>query len=291
MNVGIIGAGRVGCAFAIGLDRKGVKISSIYNRSAEGQSFLCERLAICEPNDLNETLQKSDILFITVPDAEVECVVKKVISVSASDSLSGKFFFHTSGALDSDALNLVRWQGGIVASLHPIQTFADKKNGWEGLSNIYFGFEGAKEAKSIAKKIVALFDSHMIVVQKENKPLYHATACILSNYVVTLSYIAESLFASAGLQPDDAIKAYLPLLLKTISNVSEMGSIQALTGPIARGDHNTVFDHIKVLEKVSHQYVQVYKELAKITVEMAVEKGSLQKHSAESILALVGEAE
>lgn len=275
MKIGIIGAGRLGCALGAGLNNKNFKIAGIYSKSPESSRFLNEKLNCNFENNIQTTIENSDMIFITVSDAFIETVACEIQTKSDSIDISKKTFLHCSGALSSDALTPIKSKGGFIGALHPIQTFADREDGYKGLDGICFGFEGDNEAIKPAQEIVNAFDGRILMIEKNNKPLYHAAGCILSNYVVTLTYLAENLFKKIGIEPDVGVKAFMPLMENTVKNIAALGSSKALTGPISRGDANVVESHIAALNEKSPEISEIYSMLGKIALEMAVKRGGI----------------
>ncbi|MCX7922193.1 MAG: F420-dependent NADP oxidoreductase [Clostridia bacterium] len=286
MRFGVIGAGKLGCALAIGLHRKGYEISGVCSRNEESVTFLGNILGKRFNNNLGDTVKSSDVVFITVPDTQLESVAGNIGSLVDGESLQGKVFLHCSGALTSDVLTSISSRA-YIGSLHPIQTFADREKGWTGLDGISFGFEGCVEAEGCAFSIVKIFNGNMITIRKEDKPVYHAAACMLSNYTVALCYMAEKLFDSIGIEPAAGINAFLPLVEKTVDNIKALGSEGALTGPISRGDGNVVGEHIKSLNLKCPQVLEVYKIMGTTTVELALKKGSITCENAEILKKLL----
>lgn len=287
LKIGIIGSGHVGCSFALGLKNKGLVISGVYSKTKSSFEYICRLLKTNYINDLNSTIGNSDLVLITVSDSEIRNVVSEIINIVDAKDIVNKNFFHCSGALTSEELQPLNILGAYTASFHPIQTFPDKEDSWRGLQNIYFGFEGCIEARAYAEKIINIFESHMIEVSKENKPIYHAIACILSNYIVTLSHVAEKLFETVGIESATGIKAFMPLMQQTVKNINNLGSIDALTGPIARGDCNVIKGHVEALKTACPECLDIYKELGKATVNLAVEKNSITNNRANEIKILL----
>jgi predicted short-subunit dehydrogenase-like oxidoreductase (DUF2520 family) len=287
LKVGIIGAGKLGCSIAIGLQNSGFEITGVCSKSQESHKYLADRLNISVDNSLAKTVKDSEVVFITVPDGEIEKVALQISSMVPDTDIYRKTFFHCSGALTSDVLSQIAKQGGYTGSFHPIQTFADRESGWGGLQNIYFGFEGDREAENCATIIVNAFNGNIISVKKENKPLYHAAACILSNYMVTLSFAAGELFENIGIDPVVGIRAFKPLIDKTLDNISRLGIKGALTGPISRGDSGVIGEHLKALEEKKPDLINIYKALGNKTVELAIEKGSITTENAEKLYSIL----
>ncbi|MEN8904873.1 MAG: Rossmann-like and DUF2520 domain-containing protein [Clostridiales bacterium] len=281
-KTGLIGAGKVGCSIAIGLKKKNIELSGIYTKSQGSLDYLNDKLNTNFRNDLENTVESSEVIFIATSDSELEYITRQIINLKEI-SIKGKCFFHLSGALDSDELNLLNWQGAFTGSLHPIQTFANKKEGWKGLENIYFGFEGSLEARKIAAKFATLFEGYILLIKKDAKRLYHIAACFISNYLVSLAYTSEKLFELAGIDKKVGLDAFEPLVKNTLENIYKMGTVNALTGPVSRGDINTIAEHISSLHKNNSDLLDLYNSLGKITTEIAYKKKTIDKYSLEKM--------
>lgn len=283
LKIGIIGAGRVGCALALGMKSKGYTIAGICSRNTATLEFLRESLKYEFATEIPEVVGEADTIFITVPDSYIEETAQKIAYKAGQEGISGKTFFHCSGSLTSEVLKPLILNGGYAASMHPVQTFADFNNGWKGLDGIYFGFEGCKEAEGIAKSISNDFNGRLLIMKLEAKPLYHAAACIISNYVAALAQISSELLNEIGLEPDEAYKVFAPLLKNTADNIAKLGPVQALTGPIARGDAGVVEKHLEAMAAMDAGYSQIYKTLGRATVGLALVKGTISKDIAERL--------
>ncbi|HPC99792.1 MAG TPA: DUF2520 domain-containing protein [Acetivibrio sp.] len=287
MNIGIIGAGRVGCAFGIGLKNSGFSVAGVYSRSDESQRFLSSKLELNCINGLRETVKNSEVILISVPDNSIKDLAVEIIQKTEAEHVDSKTFIHLSGALTSEVLEPLQKAGAFVGSLHPVQTFADRENGWEKLYNIYYGFEGCDKARDIALRIIKAFEGKIIHIDKKDKPLYHMAACIISNYTVTLSHVAGKILENIGIDGEDAAKVFLPLIQNTVDNIGKFGSAGALTGPISRGDYKVVEEHIKALIGLEPQISDIYKILGQKTIDLALIKGTLLDDSADKLRSLL----
>ncbi|MHB9099602.1 MAG: DUF2520 domain-containing protein, partial [Syntrophales bacterium] len=122
-----------------------------------------------------------------------------------------------------------------------------------------------------------------IEIPAEFKPLYHAAACMVSNYLTTLINAAEEIYLSLGLSRDEAISAFLPLIEGTLKNVETKGSVQALTGPISRGDVGTIEEHIRLFRKKLPAYLPSYCIMGLLTVNLAMKRNTLPPERAAVI--------
>ncbi|MDP4091805.1 MAG: DUF2520 domain-containing protein [Bacillota bacterium] len=283
MKIGIIGAGKVGCSMAAALLSKGFEISGAFSKSDESISLLNSILKTSFTNNLLQTVCSSQVIFITVPDKELEKAASDIVEKVATADIKNKVFLHCSGAEASDVLEPLKSRGGNTGSLHPLQTFADRENSWKALFGIYFGFEGDNEAESISRIVVKSLDSEIIDLNKQDKALYHAAACVLSNYIVTLSNMAGAFFKASGIDEKEGFKAFRPLMDKTIENIMELGSIKALTGPVSRGDGITLQKHLLAIQDKCPDFLCLYGSLAAQTVGIALKSGTIDNNSAQML--------
>lgn len=284
MKIGIIGAGRVGTAFALALSGRGAEISGICSRTTRAVDFVSGKLEKAFINDIAQTINEADLVLLTVPDSVIAETAVKIHDVCDALDIIGKTFLHCSGALTSAELEPLSKAGSYTGSLHPIQTFAGKEDGWKGMYGIYFGYEGSVKAGEKALQLVKMLNGTLLDIKSEAKPLYHAAACILSNYTVALSHVSGMLLDAAGIGMDIGINAFIPLLRNTVENIASSGSLNALTGPVSRGDTVTVADHLNAMDGMNGTVPELYRVLGRMTVQLAVEKGSIDEAKARLLL-------
>lgn len=287
MKIGIVGAGRVGCAFAAALADRGVEISGVYSRTPEWTDYIGKRLNRTFPNDLEQVVEDAALVLLTVSDSSISKVSDR-IALECCNIIKGKVFLHCSGALTSAELGALASKGAYTGSLHPIQTFADRENGWKGLTRIYSGFEGSTDARILAKDLIDVLDGTLLDIKPEAKPLYHAAACFISNYVVALSQASSILLALAGVGNELGIKPMMPLLKNSVHNIEAVGIEGALTGPIARGDMETVKAHLKAMDAIGHGVMELYKAAGVLAVDVALRKGTIHLEQANELLKILG---
>jgi len=174
-------------------------------------------------------------------------------------------------------------------SIHPLQTFADAVMGTRNLPGTPCSIEGAEHLLPLAEQLVEDIGGIPVRIRSETKPLYHAAACVASNYLVTLVAAARQIMAACGFEEEDALHLLIPLLRGTGRNLAALGPERALTGPIARGDERTVALHLKALAKQPDDLREIYRVMGRKTVEIALRKGTLDGDGAKRILALLQE--
>jgi predicted short-subunit dehydrogenase-like oxidoreductase (DUF2520 family) len=279
-NFAIIGAGMVGTAIGYLLKKAGYEIVAIADKSAaalrRAQSYTGGK-ACRKPQ---EVLREADCILITTPDDIILSVCK---DIARSPLIKGKYIFHMSGAGGLDLLDPARKAGAAVASIHPLQSFSSIDNAIQNIPSSYFGITADAKAKTQAETIVLALGGKPIYISSQQKSLYHAAACVASNYLVSLLNVVESIYQSIGINENDAKKAYLPLIYGSLKNIELSGSVQALTGPIARGDSGTIQKHVDAINANLPQYASLYSSLGLVTIKLARAKGTLNSRQAKKI--------
>ena len=194
---------------------------------------------------------------------------------------------HTSGAGGLDLLRAARFRGALTACIHPLQTFADVESAIGKIPGSTFGITADEEIEPWAFRIVEDLGGRPFRVPDEDKALYHAAACMASNYLVTLMVLVEDIYGRMGLDREEAIRAFWPLVKGTIGNIESKGTIASLTGPIARGDGGTIRKHVRGFRKRFPELLKLYREMGLITAEVAVRKGTLKEDKMAEIRSIL----
>jgi predicted short-subunit dehydrogenase-like oxidoreductase (DUF2520 family) len=280
----IIGAGMVGTAIGFLLKKAGHDIKAIADPSAvhlkRARTYTgaaCYRLAA-------EAADSGDTILITTPD---DYILPVCAEIASRTSLHGKKVFHMSGAGGLDLLLPAAKAGAAIASIHPLQSFSSIEGAIASIPGSYFGVTAGAGSKRISSAIVRDLQGIALIISPDQKPLYHAAACIASNYLVSLISVVEDIYLSIGLSEKDAHKAYLPLIHGSLKNIEKQGCPGALTGPIARGDAGTVQKHVEAISNSLSRHYPLYRELGRITVKLAQQKGTLNTSQAKKILAIL----
>jgi len=289
-TVAIIGAGRVGCSMGFLLQRAGFTVAAVVARSRESAASAAAFIGTGEPTtDVVRAAEKAGIILITTPDRAIRETCDKI---AAAGIRPGSIVVHTSGAHSLDLLSSASSKGASRAVLHPLQSLASREQGIRTLPGSYFRVEADPAALVMVKEIVqALGGIELALPQwtpsKESAALYHAGAVVVSNYFVALVDYGLKFYQALGADKKEALKAVLPLIRGTLANIETLGIPDALTGPIMRGDIETVRGHLSVMENRTPQLMGLYKELARQTVSVAREKGSITENTAAELLKIV----
>lgn len=242
MKIGLIGAGKVGFSMGRYLTERGVCVSGYYSSRSESAKEAAAFTKTRYYESIEEIVEKSDTLFLTVPDGKIREVYSEIIQTD----ITGKCLVHLSGALSSEVFSGIRERGAKGFSIHPICAVSNKLTGYRDLSKAYFTIEG-KDAEALAE-LFRSFGNHVEVISAEHKVKYHAAAVFASNLSVGLYDMAAGMLKDCGLSPEFAEAALLPLLLGNAQNISAHGTMHALTGPVERADTATVQKHLSALQ-------------------------------------------
>ncbi len=292
-KVAIIGAGRVGSSVGFLLNNAGYVVTAVATRSRASAENAAAFIGRGEPVvDIARAAAGADIVFLTTPDRFIQEVCGKISAAGALKS--GALILHMSGAHSLDLLEAARTAGGYRAVIHPLQSLADREQGIRNLPGSYFRIEADPEVLEIAKDLVKALGGIELVMpkwgsDKESAALYHAGAVAVSNYFVALVDYGLKFYQSLGAERKEALKAVLPLIRGTLHNIETLGIPDALTGPIMRGDARTVQDHLGAMRKRTPELISLYKALARQTVSVARDKGSITPETAEALLKLVAD--
>jgi predicted short-subunit dehydrogenase-like oxidoreductase (DUF2520 family) len=181
-------------------------------------------------------------VILAVPDAALPEVAYDLTMMGSAPA--GCAALHLSGALSTDVLAPLHGAGYAIGSLHPLIAVADPWLSAERMLGAAFAVGGEPAALSVARRIVFALHGMPLVIPPPLRPLYHGAAVIGSNYLVAIMALASRLLVEAGVPEDDALPALLPLLRGTLDNIEQLGVPAALTGPIARGDSDTIRLHL-----------------------------------------------
>jgi predicted short-subunit dehydrogenase-like oxidoreductase (DUF2520 family) len=285
--VSIVGAGKVGQAVGSLLRDAGVRIAGVSCRDDDKAAAAALATGGRPETDPAAAARDADIVLLTVPDDAIGVVADEI--ASRDGFRAGQVVAHLSGTRGLDVLAPALEAGAGVACLHPIQSFASAAHARKVLPGTFFGVTADGEARDVANEIVSLLGGVSVDVRDEQKTLYHAAAVVASNYLVALEDIAASLLVEAGFDEGTASRALFPLVRGTVANIREFGTARALTGPVARGDVETVRIHLDALAALSADRLRMYKVLGRHALTIAWESGRLDEGEYEALGSLLAE--
>jgi predicted short-subunit dehydrogenase-like oxidoreductase (DUF2520 family) len=246
-QVAIVGAGSLATSLALALRESGYTITEIISRNSPRSRQSARKLA-AQIGARSVTTQSATLdatlLWLCVPDREISAAAA---SLSAHARRKVRFAFHSSGALASRELDPLRKTGIAVASVHPLMTFVPGSH--PSVVGVPFAVEGDAAATRIARRIVRDLGGESFTLPAAQKPGYHAWATMTSPLFLAFLVTLEDVARAAGLTREDSRRKSLPIIRQTLENYSRLGPRHSFSGPIIRGDVETVAKHLAVLRK------------------------------------------
>jgi predicted short-subunit dehydrogenase-like oxidoreductase (DUF2520 family) len=258
-HIAIVGAGNLASTLALSLRAAGYKIDQIISRSQAASVKRARRLARevgASTVTADRAQIRAEIVWLCVPDGAIAGAAQSLL---AAAEWKGKVVLHSSGALTSDELDGLRQRGADVASVHPLMTFVRESR--PSLLEVPFAVEGDQRAVRAARTVVRDLRGHAFNIRKREKEMYHAWGMFVSPLLAALLAAGENVAAAAGVNRKAAKERMLPILRQTLANYARLGAPASFSGPIARGDVNTVRKHLKVLRSVPGAR-EIYRALA-----------------------------
>ena len=282
LRVGFIGAGTVGTALAIRLRDKGYSVVAAASRTFASAEELAASVTGCHALTTSQAVADvADLVFITTPDGAIGQVAAQV------KWRHGQCVVHCSGADSTEVLQPAKNLGAQAGAFHPLQTFAGVKQAVDNIPGSTFAIEAEEPLRTTLKGMADALNGFWIELKASDKVIYHASAVIACNYLVTLVKLATDLWQTFGVPRQEATRALMPLLRGTLNNLENIGIPNCLTGPIARGDTGTVQKHLTVLDGVSPSVATTYRELGLQTVPVSLAKGKIDEARANELRALL----
>jgi len=287
----IVGPSKVGTAIAVLARRAGYEVAAIGGRDLVKTEMAAEQIGgHIKAGTPLEAARAGELVLLAVSDDAIETVCDELAKANAFSG--GAVVAHSSGALGHDILRTAREQCGCqIASIHPLQTFPTIQSAIDGLSGVHWFLEGDEQAEKVLNDLVAAIGGRPVSISSEQKPLYHAAAVMACNYLTALMDVSLATASGAGVESQTAWEALEPLVKHTVANISNMGPAAALTGPIARGDAETVMRHLEALKKHDLELAEIYRVLGRRTVRLAREKGSIDESAANVLFKVLGHSD
>lgn len=289
----VVGAGAMGTALARRLRNAGYPVAAVLSRSGRSAQELAATVgAAVASSEKNALPARVTLVLLCVPDGQVRPVAR---TLAATDHPWPRCLVaHTSGALPAAALAPLAEEGATTLSFHPLQAFAETTSP-EAFEGIYVGLEGAEDAVAAGRALAEALGARPLVLPEAAKARYHLAASMASNFLVTLMGLAGDILdeATADSREIDApsgVEALRPLLAGTMRNLQDAPPSAALTGPLARGDEDTVAAHLEVLRTHHPGVLPAYAALATETIQQAARADRLSPETADRLLSRLAEA-
>jgi predicted short-subunit dehydrogenase-like oxidoreductase (DUF2520 family) len=269
-TLNLIGAGHVGRVLGRLFAQHGCfRIEQVLTRSAQSAQLAVDFIGAGGAVDGYDRLRPAAVHLLAVGDDQVVAACE---ALARAVPLKDSIVFHCSGALASAQLRAARDAGALVASVHPIRSFADPAAVAAQFSGTFCGIEGDAGALAVLTPALQAIGAQPVPIDAAAKTVYHAAAVFASNYLVTVLDAALRAYQAAGIPEPVARQMAQPLAAESMANVFRLGAAAALSGPIARGDMATVERQRQAVGQWDAATGALYQALVAPTVDLADRK-------------------
>lgn len=271
LSLNIIGAGKVGRVLGRQFVQHRVfQLAHIVTRSVltaqQAIAFIGGGVAVSDATKL----VAADVTMLTVPDDQIASTCAQLAALGLFKP--GSIVFHCSGAKASTELHAATATSALVASVHPVRSFADPAQVAANFAGTICSVEGDAAALEVLISALQAIQANVVQISAANKLLYHAGSVFASNYLVTLMDTAMQAYQAAGISAEMAKAMAEPLARQSLENVFQLGAVAALTGPIARGDTATVEQQQKIVHDWDAVAGDLYAAFTPPTMALAAKK-------------------
>jgi predicted short-subunit dehydrogenase-like oxidoreductase (DUF2520 family) len=283
--IGIVGAGAVGTALGVALDRAGWRIHAVASRSQERRDHFRGLVpGVRTFEDATPLVEEVELIVLTVPDDAIRAVA------GGLHMYSGQAMIHTSGLLGADALAPAMAAGTQVGSFHPLVAFADLERAVAALQGATIAIEGDDQLLDLLARMAEVLGGTPVRLASGAKAAYHAAAVLAAGgFDALLDAIAE-LGRVAGLDEVGSLAIFGPLIEQTLGNARTLGIAASLTGPMTRGDRGTVEMHLAAMRAHAPGAIPLYLALAEREIALAEERRALTPEAAAGLRATLAGA-
>lgn len=270
----LIGAGRAGGSLARQWQRcGGLALSAVHG--GRGAGALAADIGAASALELAD-LPASDALLIATGDGAIAAVAAELAALSGRD-WHNTVVFHLSGALSAQALQPLAALGAHVASAHPVRAFSSDGAPFDPT---WVGLEGDPRALALLEPAFAAIGGRCFRVDGDTKTHYHAAAVVASNHLVALADASQRLWHEAGVDAETGRALFESLVSGVLENLREAPPAQALTGPVARGDADTLRRHRRQLAQTAPDIATLYTHLSRYLGELMRQRQGPETHEA-----------
>ena len=271
VTIGFVGAGVLGSGLALALSAAGWRVTAIASRSHSSADRAASLIDGCEAlGGAQEVADACDLVFITTPDSVIAEVCRTVTW------RQGQGVAHCCGAASTELLDAAANAGAAVGAMHPFQTFAaidGPEQAAERLNGVTFAIAATGWLAEFMPNLATSLGGKGIEIPSGMRPLYHASAVLSCGYLSTLMDAAVGLWTSMGFTEEDGVRAAVPLARATIEAVERQGPVNAVTGPVVRGDAETIAAHLELLSQHAAHLLPLYRQLTESSFPLARAKG------------------
>jgi predicted short-subunit dehydrogenase-like oxidoreductase (DUF2520 family) len=285
-TLNIIGCGRVGRTLgSLWHAQRAFVIRDLLDGTPHGARSAAAFIGDGHAVDWLEEMRPAEVWMLTPPDAKI---VHCCEQLAQSGLLrKGDIVFHCSGALPSGDLQAAATAGASVASVHPLKSFADPHQAALTFSGTWCAVEGDRAALDVLQPAFERIGARLSAIDPQFKTIYHAASVIVCNYLTALLETGLRAYEKSGLTRETALAMMEPLVRETVDNVFRLGTVKALTGPIARGDQAVVARQLEALSAWDARAAEIYKALGLVALQLARAQGEADAEALERLRVLL----
>jgi len=282
LTLNLIGPGRAGRTLAALLARNGACVlqdvlSAEFATAQSAVDFIGSGRAVRRLLEM----RPAALWLLTPPDAAIAPVAA---ALAAGGTIrSGDIVFHCSGSQPSSLLTPLAAAGAHVASLHPLKSFADPAAAVNSFAGTWCTAEGGAAAIAVLKPLFEGLGAQVATIDPAGKTLYHAASLLVCNDLTALMEAGLQLYEKAGIDRATAQDMMEPLVRETLGNVFALGTVGALTGPVARGDAEVVKRQLEALQAQDPRIAAAYRALNAIALELARQQGGAPQAALDAV--------
>ena len=276
-----IGAGRLATGLSLALHANGIAVQAITSRNRDKSQALASRIPGCSTIGMQAAVDLGDLVFIAVPDDAIASVAAQL------RWRPGQSAVHCSGATEIAVLSPALEAGAAIGGFHPLQTFTDPEVALATLPGCTVALEAEPELFSTLEHLAKAIGCRPFALPKGARARYHATGSYGAQFINALLLEASAVWESFGKDREAAVRALLPLLKGTIAAIEHDGLAHGLAGPVSRGDAGTVRRQLEGIAQVGDAQVALFRQLTRLTLPLAIERGSLSAVQIEALRTLL----
>lgn len=285
-TLNIIGAGRVGRTLAALWQRQNhFEIQDVLNRTPESARHAVAFIGVGRAAQALAAMRPADVWLLATADSDI---LRAATLLAANGVLrAGDVVLQCSGALPSNELRSAIMPGVHVASVHPLKSFVDPAEAVRTFAGTYCAAEGDAAALTLLKPAFEHIGARVTEIDPQFKTVYHAASVMVCNYLTALMEAGLQCYEKAGLPRATASAMMEPLVRETVDNVFNLGTVKALTGPLARGDTAVVERQLHALNEFDPRIAEIYRALGGVAVELSRAQGGADApalHGLETLL-------
>jgi predicted short-subunit dehydrogenase-like oxidoreductase (DUF2520 family) len=284
-KIGFIGAGTVATTFAVKLTEGGYPVVAVSDIKPAMAQRMADLVKGCQIYDTNQgVVEAADLVIIATWDQAM------VPAINQINWRPDKGVVHTSGFFGTDILEPAKRTGARVGGFHPAQLFANLDQALGALPGSTFCLLGEPPLLDTLKEMVSAIKCDWIVLKPTEKPLYHVALAFSTDFPMVCVKICTELFQKLGVSQTETIKVITPLIRGTVDGILNLGFPDCFSGPITRGDLSVLSKHVATLAENEPGLVELFKELDRHIVPMALAKGTIDEATANKERAILRKA-